>query len=256
MRLREVKLTRYRQFIDERLAVDPQVTVVVGRNDTGKTGLLDHFFHQCVYENIVAGGDRPQVPGYKMSLTTFSMIWDVVAEDYDQISLLEDLGPRGNHVLELSFQDLNGPGKYWTYRLDGRQCEAYEGCTAEGMPIRKETFQLRRTLPTPHYVSVAKPLPQQFEMRPYDLPATPAGVERAQRSFEHRVLATEAMFLRIAGIRAQTRDLAGLDKPWQAHLGNPSVLLSADISARLEALSERLTSKLRQWWNGPCGSHL
>ena len=248
-----MKLTRYRQFINEHLTVDPQVTVVVGRNDTGKTGLLDHFFHQCVYENVIAGGDRPQVPGYAMSLAAFSMVWDILPEDYDQISFPENFGPRGHHVLELSFQDLNAPGKYWIYRLDGRECEAYEGTTPEGMPIRKEGFRLRHILPTPHYVSVGGSLLQQFEMRPYDLPVGPAVLERQQLSFEHRRLTAEAIFLRIAGIRAQTRSLMGLEKPWQAHLGSPSALSPAEINARLQTLSERLTSKLRDWWSDPPG---
>jgi recombinational DNA repair ATPase RecF len=52
MRLGELRLTRYRQFIDEKLILDPYVTAIVGRNDTGKTGLLDHFFDQCVYEGV------------------------------------------------------------------------------------------------------------------------------------------------------------------------------------------------------------
>ena len=136
MKLLEVTLGRYRQFIDERLAVDPNITAIVGRNDTGKTGLLNHFFDQCVYEGVIAGGDRPLVPGYQRQPTVFSMVWRIAEEDFDQIQFPAEFGTRGAKNLEISFQDEPGPAVHWNYRLDGTQIEAYQGQDERGAPIQ------------------------------------------------------------------------------------------------------------------------
>src|SRR5271167_1663629 len=127
MKLLELMLARYRQFIDERLVVDPNVTTIVGRNDTGKTGLLSHFFDQSVYEGVIAGGDRPMVPGYQGHPTAFSMVWRITAEDFDHIQFPVEFGTRGDKSLEVSFQDRAGPVEHWSYSLDGTPLEAYEG---------------------------------------------------------------------------------------------------------------------------------
>ena len=87
MRLLEVRLTRYRQFIDEVLRVAPKVTVIVGKNDSGKTGLLDHFFDQCVYEGIISGGDRPSVPQHMYDHVQWSLRWEILPDDYDTFPL-------------------------------------------------------------------------------------------------------------------------------------------------------------------------
>ncbi len=61
MRLREVSLLRFRQFIDETISLDPRMTILVGRNDVGKTGFLFQFFDQCIFQEVIAGHDMPKV---------------------------------------------------------------------------------------------------------------------------------------------------------------------------------------------------
>ena len=47
------------------LVLDPYVTVIVGRKRTpGKTGLLDHFFDQCVYEGVISSAYSSSVLAY------------------------------------------------------------------------------------------------------------------------------------------------------------------------------------------------
>lgn len=246
MRLRELRLTRYRQFIDERLSLDPHVTVIVGRNDTGKTGLLDHFFDQCVYEGVIARADRPLVPGYENTPTAFAMSWDIFPDDYGVIALPEEFGPPGRHTLEVLFQDLDRPGKYWSYRLDGRDIDVYEGVTKDGMPIRPDRFRQRYIFPTPRYISVARTIAMQFEMQPWDLDA--GAIEAPPRR-----PASETLLLRLAGVRARTRELIGIDQPWEGPRLRPSTLAPREINERLAAVSRRITEKLRTWWPDPSG---
>jgi AAA ATPase-like protein len=251
MKLRDVRLIRYRQFIDEYLALDPHVTVIVGRNDSGKTNFLDHFFDQCVYEGVIGGGDRPLVPGYQNNLMSFSMTWDLTPEDYDRLPLPPELGPRGHHVLEISFSDLDRPGEYYAYRLDGRPVQAHEGSTAEGMPIRKAAFASRYILPAPRYITVGTPILANFEMRPYSLP--PGAVETTAR----RLRGVEWLLLHAAGISAHTRPVRGrgIDEPWDDHalVLTPPRLTLGDIEERLRIVSQRVTAKLREWWHDPEG---
>src|SRR5260370_14441912 len=251
MKLVNVRFLRYRHFIDEFLALDPRVTIIVGRNDSGKTNVLDHFFDQCVYEGVIGGSDRPLVPGYQNNLLSFSMTWDGAPEDYDELPRPPELGPRGRHVLEISFKDLESPGEYYVYRLDGRTVQAYEGTTPEGMPIRKRVFASRYILPTPRYISVGAPILTNFEMRPYTLAAG------AVETTSTRLRGIEWLLLHVAGIRAQTRPVRGrgIDEPWESHeLGlAPSNLTVGEIEERLRTVSERVTAKLREWWHDPEG---
>jgi hypothetical protein len=244
MRLRTLRLTRYRQFIDETLVLDPYVTVVVGRNDTGKTGLLDHFFDQCIYEGVIAGADRPLVPGYEGTPTAFSMRWEIFPEDYDVLALPGEFGPRGRHTLELTFQDLDRPSKYWNYDLDGREIEAYEGVTKEGMPIRSERFAQRYILPVPRYISVGRLMAMQFEIQPWEL-------ESGAMETPPRRPVAETLLLRLAGVRARTREIIGVEQPWEGPRLPPSILTPKEINQRLGAVSRRITEKLRILWHDP-----
>src|SRR5262245_4306705 len=96
MRLRRIVLRRFRQFIDETLDVDPYVTVIVGRNDAGKTGVLRQLFDQYVFNDVSYGRDRPElVPGYEGEPVTFSLDWSLASSDYEVFPLEEAFGQRG-----------------------------------------------------------------------------------------------------------------------------------------------------------------
>ena len=247
MRLGELRLTRYRQFIDEKLVLDPYVTVIVGRNDTGKTGLLDHFFDQCVYEGVISGlGYRPLVPTHQNARTAFSMLWEIFPDDYGVIALPPEFGPRGHHTLEVSFQDLDPPGKYWRYWVDRQEIDVYEGVTKDGRPIRPDRFCQRYIFPTPRYISVAHLMKTEFEAQPWDL--DPGAIELpVKRSMP------ESLLFRLAGIRARTRDVIGIDQPWENPKLSPSALTPREINERLAVVSGRITEKLRLWWIDPPG---
>lgn len=53
MKLKAVCFLRFMQFVDQLLHVDPYATIIVGRNDTGKTNILRWFFDQHVKEGVI-----------------------------------------------------------------------------------------------------------------------------------------------------------------------------------------------------------
>ena len=246
MRLRELCLTRYRQFIDEKLILDPYVTVIVGRNDTGKTGLLDHFFDQCVYEGIISSADQPLVPSHQNALTTFTMRWEIFPDDYDVIALPAEFGTSGHHILEVSFEALDHPGKYWRYCVDKKEIDVYEGVTKDGIPIRPDRFRQRYIFPTPRYISVAHLMTMQFEAQLWDL--DPGAIEVPVKRLE-----PESLLLRLAGIGARTRNIIGIEQPWEGPQLLSSALNPKEINERLAIVSGRITEKLRRWWHDPSG---
>jgi hypothetical protein len=89
-------------------------------------------------------------------------------------------------------------------------------------------------------------------MRPYD---PPAGAEelpvRQQLKVEQSLLSQEARFLRLAGIRADTRGPSSMNQPWSMRMRTPSSLSTNDLQGRLESLAARVDEKLQAWWNDP-----
>jgi hypothetical protein len=188
MKLLRIHFERFRQFIDERLEVDPRVTAIVGRNDTGKTGVIGHFFHQRVYENVVAGGDRPRVRDFQNIPTQYSLTWTIDPEDYVHFHFPQEFGPPAQHVLITSFQESAADGKHWTYLLDGQELDAYQGTSQAGTAFRKMGFEWRHVLPVPRYINPERPLQSTFEMRLFDYPDDPGEFIRRNISVEARLL--------------------------------------------------------------------
>src|SRR2546422_1686020 len=101
MKLRRLKIHAYRSFLDQTLELDPDVTVIVGRNDTGKTSLLYRFFDQYVWEQGVSSGDKPAVTGPGDRHIGYTLAWDITEADYAAISFPDDFGAPAPHRLEV-----------------------------------------------------------------------------------------------------------------------------------------------------------
>jgi hypothetical protein len=56
-------LHSYRQFVDQVLELPGDVTVIVDRNDAGKTGLLVRLIDHRFFERVIHGADQSRVPG-------------------------------------------------------------------------------------------------------------------------------------------------------------------------------------------------
>src|SRR5262249_14998041 len=89
----------YRSFVEQTLLLDRQVTVIVGRNDTGKTSILHRFFDQYVFEGVIHSADVPRVAATSGPIQ-FSLTWDISEGDYDKFPLMAAFGKRGVRSLE------------------------------------------------------------------------------------------------------------------------------------------------------------
>lgn len=247
MRLRSVNLIRYRQFVDETLLADPNVTVIVGRNDTGKTGLLRGFFDQPFYEGVIHSRDRPLVPGFRGDPIQFSLTWDVSGDDYTHSQLARALGPSVRTV-QVDFHQDDPSGEELSYIVDGKRVSAYE-MVAGRHALRKE-LEPRIIFPMPHYINVQVPIRSHFEARIFTLSG---GAVEALRIRE--LIPIETLALRVAGLRAETRPVPGrgVEEDWPRPHNRPSTISVDEMDERLAGLSARITEKLQRWWLDPPG---
>ena len=245
MRLRRIRLIRFRQFVDQELRLDPYVTVIVGRNDTGKTGLLWQFFNQPFYEGVLHSADRPLIPEVHRQPIEFEMTWAV--EAVDEPRMMATFGRMGRQV-DLVFRDQEGPAKRWCYSVDGEHIEAYAGLGANGQPILREELAPRRIFPAPHYLSISVPVLGMFEARFLQPPEDSAATTRPLAG-NH-----EGSLLRLAGLGGETRPIPGQWVAWPPSVFPRRALTLDEIEGRLAAVSARITEKLRVWWTDPSGT--
>jgi len=216
--------------------------VIVGRNDSGKTSILNRFFDQFIFENVIHSPDVPRVAATSGPIQ-FSLTWDVTDGDYEKFPLLAAFGKRGVRSLEMRFRNEEGPSELWTYLADGQPLSAYEGKGADGSPIRRDVFKARNLLPRPQYVHIDRPIMTNFLARLFALPAPNVTNSRPL------VGAHEGSLLRLAGLAAETRRVS--DEPWPPTPFSPSRMSLAEIEQRLSAVAKRLTDAVRRWWNDP-----
>lgn len=250
MRLRRLKIDAYRSFLGQTLDLDPDVTVIVGRNDTGKTSLLYRFFDQYVWEHVVHSGDRPVVTGPGDRHIGFSLTWDITEADYASISFPIDFQPPAAHRLEVAFRSTEGQVEQWRYSLDGQRLQAYSHRSPETCwPVGR--FSLRDIIPRPHFIDVGPSPASLFEMRLFELADgwTPT-ISHARPS------RTERLLLRVGGLNALVRNQQGrgFEEPWEEarHSRRPELSLGS-VEEQLAKLSDRITAALRQWWTDPPG---
>ena len=250
MKLRKIVLNRYRQFIDESIRLDPKVTVIVGRNDTGKTSFIDRFFDQYAYGSGIHSADRPNVPSHAGQKIHYSLEWNVSSKDYSRFPLEAAFGSRELETMQVEF-DENNTHRYWRYKADDRRVDPYEGVSREGLPVMREPFRSQRLFPRLHRINLpdSRILKSMFEARFYELPSEGIETESQQRPTR-----SEILLLRLGGLRAGTRDVIGTQEPWEGGFLYPtSQLTLEDIEKGLRVISERITEKLRKWWQDPPG---
>jgi hypothetical protein len=218
VRLQLFRLIRFRKFVNQELRLDPNVTVIVGRNDPAKTGLLCQFFNQPFYEAVLHSADRPLVPNVHRQPIEFGMTWAVEATDEPRMRAT--FGRMGQKV-DLVFRDQEGAAKRGRYSMDDEEIEAYTGVGADGQPILREELAPRRVFPAPQYLSISTPVIGMFEARLLQPPEDSAALTR--------VLAAnhENSLLRLKGLGGERRPIPGQWTEWPA-----SVLPRRELTSR------------------------
>lgn len=252
MRLRRVRFTRFMQFVDQVLEIDPHVTVLVGRNDAGKTTILKWFFDQHVKEGAVHGRARSFVKGYEGDPINFSLLWETERGDEGRHPLSEAFGRDDVEQVELSFLHDTPDGKDYRMTADGLSVEIYHPDPRNsGKWVLGEVFRSRKLFPTPYYLDLGDKqiMPGMFEARFYDPSAT------IEAMFVRDLVPTEEMLLRLAGLHAQTRHSSGrgVEESWGSLQPRRSPATLDEIEARLADVSQRLSALLSLWWQDPQG---
>jgi hypothetical protein len=254
--LRKIVIHSFRQFVDQFLELPERVTVLVGRNDAGKTGLLTRLIDQHMFERVVHGADQSRVPGPAGRAIKFDVMWEVSAQDYDLFPLRAAFRREDIRTLEIRFrQDEQRP---WEYLVNGDLVEdAY--LTAGGRLSLRAELNHHSIFPDPHYLNVGDQtavapsgmlIPAEFEAQFAD----PA-VRFEPLLREHLHMTSAALLLRLAGFRALTRRVhgAGVDEPWGTGSPQRSRVAAASVQHGLDIVAERVTAALRRWWKDPQG---
>ncbi len=250
MRLRKVLLRRFMQFVDESLECDRHVTVLVGRNDSGKTSLLRWFFDQHV-TGAFHSKAVSLVQGYENDPVSFELTWETEPGDSASFPLRDAFGRNDVAHFSLGFTHTLPGKRDFTAWVDGTPVDPYESAPNEhGIWPLREVFTGPRLFPRSYYLALdeGKLLPMQFQARFYEI--SPGGVEAM---FHRDSSATEVMLLRLAGLPAQTRALPAQEEPWPGILLQKSTMTLREIEDRLAAVSARLTERLAEWWPDPKG---
>ena len=117
MHLRRLAIHSYRQFVGQVLELPERVTVLVGRNDAGKTGLLTRLIDQHLFERVVHGADRSRVPGPAGPAISFDAVWDVSPADYDVFPLRNAFHRPDVRTLKIQFRQEDA--RPWQYLVNG-----------------------------------------------------------------------------------------------------------------------------------------
>ena len=78
MRLTEVHIKNYRLLLDSKLTVDESVTLIVGRNNTGKTSSID-FLYQALNNETILFDDYPLSLRQKLCDTIVKFLNDEIS---------------------------------------------------------------------------------------------------------------------------------------------------------------------------------
>src|SRR5262249_32948761 len=117
MHLRKLAIHSYRQFVDQVLELPERVTVLVGRNDAGKTGLLTRLIDQHLFERVIHGGDRSRVAGPAGAAISFDATWDIEQADYAFFPLRNAFGREDLRTIEIQFRQEDA--RPWQYFVNG-----------------------------------------------------------------------------------------------------------------------------------------
>lgn len=238
MRLRKVKCDAFRHFVDQTLEFDPDVTVLVGRNDTGKTCILRDFFRNF-YGQWLFGTDTPRLPDLACEHQKFSLIWDVERGDQERVRAA--LG--GCQRVDRLVTAFDGArADHWEYEIN-------EGVRVNGFLRHRDLF------PQPSYVYTAGPggprerlLPQCFAAQFRERGARGSELP----TYPETSVPAESLLLRLAGFDSYTRRQPGpgADDPWSPSLPTPGPSVR-ELNQALGQVAEAVTGMLKRWWHEP-----
>jgi len=252
MKLDEVQIKRFRHLIDTKLKLNPNITVLVGKNDTGKSSILSKLFCNYIKPLAFAGSDLPKLKKITDKSIEFSAIWRIEEDDFNKYKLNQSFSIKGLEIIKIDFYHApkRSERKTFSFYLNGKFVNAYKKEPNEhGQPILKREFShfLDNIIPLMRYINLSDRhlLIYEFEAR-----------FKIESEFEmikpREFTKTEELLLGLAGIKAEIRGTIGVDKPWPWHhlVKQPTISLE-EIESRLNEVSKNITHVLNEWWKDP-----
>lgn len=236
MWLKLVEIGSFAQFLGEKLNLDPSVTVVVGKNDCGKTTLVDFLLRGAFWNGALSGAT---IPWKTREPLNFSLSWSVESHD---IKPLEEVG-FGNLAAgsTIKFCCQNGTGANRTFLWYAND-KLIMKSDHDGWVSPREVVP-----PVVHISTGSSDVPaREFTAR---------FAETLDEGTGPSFLSKEALLLQLAGMRSETATAS--DNPLWDKEPPPALfwqpLTEQTIKERLSRLGDTLTSRLQRYWLEPQG---
>ena len=253
MLLERIKIKQFAGFKDTELTLDPKVTVLVGRNDVGKTTLIrrllsESFTHEYFWSGDVTRDSAVNNKGH----IHFEMIWIFNDADNKKFDLPKTLDlPSVDSVKTIIkfFPDIPSANyKRLSLEVNGKQFE-----TSKKIPSSIGSAQdnfghfVKKILPKVRYITLSERqfLPSMFGIRFYD-----PNKEKVWSLGD--TIRTEETLIKLIGLGSICREgWKDVNDPWSLSFSFPNDITIEDIKERCVQVSKKITSLLQKWWDSP-----
>ncbi len=259
MKLKKLDIRQFCNFIDQELWLDPRMTVLVGRNDVGKTNLLSWLLEQHYSVGVGAGAARSQLPDIPQEerRVEYAMTWGVGDEESKMFDMPTLLGVENIRTICVGHEMMREPEsadkRPWTIVINGEEKDYYLPRNESGeYRLRSNAVKLLQDiLPKVRYILLSERqlMPFRFEFRLFAPTPEMSGLLPDSRRDE---VVTEQVLLGMMGWRADTRFIPATSRSWeQAGLLQPLDIPIQELKERLQEISTQITKALREWWCDP-----
>ncbi|MBI4834626.1 MAG: AAA family ATPase [Planctomycetes bacterium] len=261
MKVKEIKLHQFRHFINQSLSFDPYVTVLIGKNDTGKTSILHRLFDQYIKNGGMAGWDISQLKNADPNSIRFNSLWVVEDKDIKNDKFTQLLGNKKPKLITICYQHRSDIPKNQSYSLlaDTENINIYEDNT-EFPAITEDMRNFEQSvLPKIRYINLSEKvaLNELFEAQFYETGPCITETPLSDQPSEFMPFTTEKLLLSIVDLKANIRANHNVDAPWAETTKHnsprlrPLNLTQEEIEQKLKELSEKITGVLQKWWRDP-----
>ena len=157
MKLKKIEIHSFRHFKNQSLNIDPKVTVLVGKNGTGKTSILFELLTQYLPGLGAWSIDVSRLPSVEEKEIKVDFIWKMEKEDFKASSFKDIFGKDNFKEMKIYLRHFKkGQQKRFSVYVDNKEVYVYE-LSAEGKPILKPGFHsfLRNFMPEVQYVNLS-----------------------------------------------------------------------------------------------------
>jgi predicted ATP-dependent endonuclease of OLD family len=253
MLLDRIKIKQFAGFKDTELTLDPKVTVLVGRNDVGKTTLIRRLLSESFTHEYFWSGDVTRDPAVNnKGHIHFEMIWIFNDADNKKFDLPKTFDlPSVDSVKTIIkfFPDIPSANyKRLSLEVNGKQFETSKKILSSiGSAQDNIGHFVKKILPKVRYITLSERqfLPSMFGIRFYD-----PNKEKVWSLGD--TIRTEETLIKLIGLGSICREgWKDVNDPWSLSFSFPNDITIEDIKERCVQISKKITSLLQKWWDSP-----